>query len=301
VKPPTPAREAGYVLADKQRLKQVVINLVVNAIKYNRTEGEVRIAVQPAGDDRVRVVVEDTGRGIDPRALPKLFVPFERLDAAATGIDGTGLGLALSRTLIEAMGGEIGVESTPGVGSTFWIELEGGEPAAVEQAVRDESELMEPRAYPSERRLLYIEDTVANVRLIEEVLKRRPSVHLIPAMQGQLGLELARDHKPDLVLLDLHLPDLGGEQVLARLRADKATRHIPVVVLTADVKRERDPLFAAGASAYLTKPISVRRLLEVVDQFLAEPSAAVELYASGGSTSSRRSGRLRKRSSRSKP
>jgi signal transduction histidine kinase/ActR/RegA family two-component response regulator len=272
VKPPTLAPDSGYVLADKQRLKQVVINLIVNAIKYNRADGEVRIAVRPTDSDRVRVVVDDTGRGIDPQALSKLFVPFERLDAAATGIEGTGLGLALSRTLIEAMGGEIGVESTPGVGSSFWIELEGGEPAAVEQAVKDESVLMQTREYGSERRLLYVEDTVANVRLIEEVLKRRPSVRLIPAMLGQLGLELARDHKPDLILLDLHLPDLAGEDVLARLRVDKATRDIPVVVLTADAKRERDPLLAAGASAYLTKPISVRRLLEMVDAFLAHPA-----------------------------
>jgi signal transduction histidine kinase/CheY-like chemotaxis protein len=272
VKPPTFAPDSNYVLADKQRLKQVVINLIVNAIKYNRAGGEVRIAAAPSASERVRVVVEDTGRGIDPQALPKLFVPFERLDAATTGIDGTGLGLALSRTLIEAMGGDIGVESTPGVGSTFWIELEGGEPAAVHQAVSEESALMETRVYADERRLLYVEDTVANVRLFEELLKRRPSVRLIPAMLGRLGLELARDHKPDLILLDLHLPDLGGEEVLASLGADESTRYIPVVVLTADAKRDRDALLGAGARAYLTKPISVRRLLEVVDQFLAEPS-----------------------------
>ncbi len=133
-----------------------------------------------------------------------------------------------------------------------------------------EHPLLAVRPYADERRLLYIEDTVANVRLIEEILRRRPSIRLLPAMLGQLGLELAREHHPGLILVDLHLPDLDGHEVLLQLRADEKTRDIPVVILSADAtKRELEPLLAAGARVYLTKPIGVRRLLELVDEFLA--------------------------------
>jgi signal transduction histidine kinase/ActR/RegA family two-component response regulator len=260
---------SGYVFADEQRLKQVLINLLSNAIKYNRRNGEVHIAVEPVAADQVRIAVEDTGAGIDEESQAKLFVPFERLNAAASGVDGTGLGLALSRTLIEAMGGSIGITSTPGVGSTFWIELSRGEPAAIETASGEEHPLLAQRGYANEKRVLYIEDTIANVRLIEEILQSRPSIRLIPAMMGQLGLELAREHDPDLILLDLHLPDLNGEEVLAQLRADERTRDIAVVILSADAtRRQLAPLLAAGARDYLTKPIGVRHLLEVVDEFL---------------------------------
>jgi signal transduction histidine kinase/CheY-like chemotaxis protein len=272
---PVLAAGCGYAIADAERLKQVLTNLVVNAIKYNRPEGEVRIEVEVAGEERIRVSVTDTGMGIPEEAIARLFVPFERLDAALSDVEGTGLGLALSRSLIEAMGGSIGVESTVGAGSRFWCELLSGEPAVVER-VREEFPLLAIREYADERRVLYIEDTVTNVRLVEEILRRRPSVQLDAAMLGELGLELARERSPDLVLLDLHLPDLGGEQVLARLREDAATREIPVVVLSADATgRQREPLLAAGAVEYLTKPIEVRALLEVVDRVLAPaPMAA---------------------------
>jgi signal transduction histidine kinase/ActR/RegA family two-component response regulator len=272
IHPPVVSAGSGYVLADNQRLKQVLINLLANAIKYNRRGGEVRIAVEAQGPDRVRVRVEDTGEGIAEASLSRLFVPFERLDAAASGVEGTGLGLALSRTLVEAMGGQIGVASTPGVGSAFWVELARGEPAAVETRLEDEQRVLQERRYSAERSLLYVEDTVANVRLIEEILRSRPSVRLLPAMMGQLGLELAREHVPDLIVLDLHLPDLGGEKVLAQLQADEKTRGIPVVILSADAtRRQLEPLLAAGARDYLTKPIGVRRFLEVVDRYLADP------------------------------
>lgn len=269
--PPLFSVGTGYALADNQRLKQVVINLISNAIKYNRAHGEIRVAVEAADLDRVRITVEDTGEGIDEASLGKLFVPFERLDAAAAGIEGTGLGLALSRTLVEAMGGSVGATSAEGVGSTFWVELSRAEPVAVEIRPSEGDPLTAVRRYASERRLLYIEDTVANVRLIEGILERRPSIRLIPAMLGQLGLDLAHEHHPDLILLDLHLPDLSGEKVLAQLQADEATRDIAVIVLSADAKREREPFLAAGARAYLTKPIGMRRLLEILDQFMAEP------------------------------
>jgi signal transduction histidine kinase/ActR/RegA family two-component response regulator len=268
--PPPSLAGVGYVIADSQRLKQVVINLLSNAIKYNRPGGTARVSVTPAAEDRIRISVADTGPGIDEAALPRLFVPFDRLGAAGTGIEGTGLGLSLSRNLVEAMGGTLGVRSALGAGSTFWVDLASGEAGAVDRPLADDSLVSGVRTYQRERSLLYIEDTVANVRLIEDVLERRPSVRLMPAMLGGLGIELAHEHRPDLILLDLHLPDLGGEEVLARLRADQATRDIPVVVLSADAtRRHLDEVMSLGARTYLTKPIGVRRLLEVLDEHLA--------------------------------
>jgi signal transduction histidine kinase len=266
---PELAEGSGYVQGDNQRLKQVVINLLSNAVKYNREGGEVRIAVDGADSDRVRIGVSDTGPGIDRESLAKLFTPFERLDCGPQ-VQGTGLGLAVSRSLVEAMGGTLTVESTPGEGSTFTIELARGEPIAVAEAGTEERELIAERIYDGERRLLYIEDTVANVRLVEQILESRPSVRLLPAGMGRLGLELAAEHRPDLILLDLHLPDIGGEEVLARLRSDDRSREIPVVILSADATdRSRSPLLENGARAYLTKPIGVRNLLGVVDEYLA--------------------------------
>lgn len=269
IHPPRIAAGTGYVHADNQRLKQVLINLLSNAVKYNREGGEVQVSVVPDGSDRMRIDVTDTGPGIDPDAIDKLFIPFERLDAGGD-VEGTGLGLALSRSLVEAMGGTLTVDSTLGEGSTFTVELGRGEPAAVAPPEADGDGAVAERSYDGERRLLYIEDTFANVRLVEEILSSRPSIRLLPAGMGSLGLELAAEHRPDLVLLDLHLPDVGGDEVLARLRADERTKDIPVVILSADATdRTPGPLLDAGAQAYLTKPIGVRELLEVVDTYVA--------------------------------
>jgi signal transduction histidine kinase len=267
--PPRIADGSGYARADNQRLKQVMINLLSNAVKYNREGGDVDVTVEPHGSERMRIAVTDTGPGIDSESLEKLFTPFERLNIGSD-VQGTGLGLALSRRLVEAMGGTLTVTSTLGEGSTFTVELGRGEPAAVAQMETTDHPVVAERPYDGERRLLYIEDTVANVRLVEEILSSRPSVRLLPAGMGSLGLELALEHQPDLVLLDLHLPDLGGDEVLARLRAEERTKDIPVVILSADATdRTPGPLLEAGAQAYLTKPIGVRELLEVVDTYMA--------------------------------
>jgi len=266
----TEATGAAYVLADRQRLTQVVINLISNAIKYNRHRGTVTVEAEE-DEGRIRLSVADTGAGIDPDQLPRLFTPFDRLDAAASGIDGTGLGLALSRRLVEAMGGRIGVRSRRGVGTTFWVELEIARPGVVDTADAAAEGLLATRQYPTELRVLYVEDVVANVRLVEEIFARRPSIRLIPAMQGQLGIELARDHRPHLIFLDLHLQDMTGVDVLAALRRDAATRSIPVVILTADAtRRELEKLQRLGARSYESKPIGMRRLLEIVDEHASE-------------------------------
>jgi signal transduction histidine kinase/ActR/RegA family two-component response regulator len=261
------AASCPYVMADNQRLKQVLLNLLSNAVKYNTHGGSVTVECLVAQDPaRLRIRVTDTGPGIPEDQQLKLFIPFERLGADKTGIEGTGLGLALSHRLVGAMAGSMGVESAPGKGSTFWVEL----PVALapaEQLTDDAVPLPVPTsALAKPVTILYIEDNLANLTLVERILNRRPEVKLLSAIQGSLGLELARQHRPDLILLDLHLPDMGGDQVLARLRADRRTATIPVVMLSADAMSvQKKRLLGAGACDYMTKPINVREFLRLVD------------------------------------
>jgi len=259
-----------YVLADRQRLKQVLLNLLSNAVKYSHEGETIALACREAPEGRVRFRVSDTGPGIPPEKINRLFTPFERLGIEASGIEGTGLGLALSKGLMEAMGGAMGVESTVGRGSTFWIELAKAQSLEAESVRIAES--APATAVPRKgATVLYVEDNLSNVRLIERVLARRPSVKLLPAMKGTLALELAREHRPDLILLDLHLPDIHGSEVLHRLQEDPRTRQIPVVVISADASKGGvQRLLTAGARDYLTKPIDVRGFLRVLDETLTE-------------------------------
>jgi len=275
---PAPHLPAGqYAAADLQRLRQVLINLLSNAIKYNYPGGKVTVTVGQQPGNRVRISVADTGRGIAKDQLGKLFAPFERLDAAQAGVEGAGLGLTLSHHLVGAMGGSTGVTSTVGEGSTFWIDLPAAEPIAVTQPAVWHDPIVASRTYPAARTVLYVEDMVENLRLVEQVLRQRPSTTLIPAMLAGVALDLARQHRPDLILLDLRLPDMPGEDVMHQLRTDPATRNIPIVILSAYAsKKHIDQLLATGATAYLTKPIRVRDLLQTLDAILgdAEPDAA---------------------------
>ncbi len=260
-----------YVHADRQRLKQVLLNLLSNAVKYNRPDGTVTLALSEPAPGRLRISVGDTGPGIPADRLERLFKPFERLHAEQMGVEGIGLGLALSKRLVEAMGGQIGVETTVGVGSTFWVEA-ALVPSPQEQpgfAAAGGAERNGP-----ERTVLYIEDNLANVRLVERILAHRPRVRLLTAMQGRLGLDLIREHRPDLVLLDIHLSDLQGDEVMRLLQEDARTREIPIVVISAtEDRRILKRLLAEGARAYLTKPLDAQRLLSLLDEILPVPVA----------------------------
>ncbi len=265
-----------HVLADQQRLKQVVINVLSNAVKYNQRGGDITVSWDTSDDARVRLSVRDTGRGMSPDQLRRLFDPFDRLGAERTEIEGTGLGLPLSQRLMEAMGGGIAAESEPDVGTTLSIDMPRAAPPS-DASASDEGTPALHAAHDVPRTVVYIEDNLSNLKLVAQLLERLPNVRLITAMLGEVGFELARQHKPDLILLDLHLPDLHGSEVLERLKQDPATADIPVVVVSADatpaqVKR----LLGAGAARYVTKPIDVAWLLNAcVEGVAAEaPTAA---------------------------
>jgi PAS domain S-box-containing protein len=258
-----------YVLADRQRLKQVLLNLLSNAVKYTAVQGSVTVSFAQSGEDLTRISVRDTGAGIPEEKLARLFTPFDRLGAEQSAVEGTGLGLALCQRLVQAMQGSLGVNSTPGNGSTFWLELPQAKSPLETLAAAKSGPACEQDGDADSRRLLYIEDNFSNVTLVDQMLAERPNFELMTAMQGRVGLELARQHTPDLILLDLHLPDMPGWQVLAQLKADQLTRQIPVVVISADATAPQiKRLLSAGASAYLTKPLDIPEFFRVIDEAL---------------------------------
>ena len=261
----------GSILVDRHRLRQVLGHLLSNAVKFNREGGGVTVGCEAVSGERLRMAVRDTGPGIASERREKLFTPFERLDAEQRGIDGTGIGLALAKWLTEAMGGSIGMESEVGQGSTFWIELPLAEVSSVtSNGPGDASQVtLDPQPVTPTATVLYIEDNASNLALVESILAHQPAIELISAMQSLEGLELARRHRPALILLDMQLPDLPGDEVLRRLQADATTRDIPVIVLSADaMPHQIQKALAAGARDYLTKPLDVRRFLQVLKDSL---------------------------------
>lgn len=260
-----------YVIADRQRLKQVLINLLANAIKYNVEGGQVHIHCETESDGQTSIAIRDTGPGISPQNMKKLFTPFERLGASATEVEGTGLGLVLSQRLVTAMGGTLNVESVLGQGATFTIHLP--QTASPIQEIEKATELTRnvTQLEPKENiyKVLCIEDNPSNLRLLQVVLRDRSDIVLLEAIQGSIGLDLARQHEPNLILLDLNLPDINGREVLAKLQQSALTRDIPVIVVSADATANQiEKLLKEGAKAYLTKPLDVTIFLETLDLFL---------------------------------
>lgn len=264
-----------FVVADRQRFKQVLLNLLSNAIKFNREGGEIMFGSENAPQNRLRIWVRDTGSGISPEDAAQLFTPFKRLQSAGA-VEGTGLGLSLSKNLIEAMEGRMGLESTPGDGSTFWIELPQAQAAqtvvASEPVPQAAPQAADLQPSGDAHTILYIEDNQSNIELTQRMLSRRPHINLLIATEGRQGLQLAREHHPALILLDLHLPDIMGDVVLDELQKDETTRSIPVVMLSADAMPQQiQMLTRAGAREYLTKPLSVKHFLATIDNYLSAP------------------------------
>jgi signal transduction histidine kinase/ActR/RegA family two-component response regulator len=262
------------VVADRTRLKQVLLNLLSNAIKYNRPGGTVVVDCAALENNHIRVEVRDTGLGLRPEQLVALFQPFNRLGQEASGIEGTGIGLVVTKRLIEFMGGRIGVDSREQAGSNFWFEMKAASDAHAREVQSNEAtwRSAESISAPLAGRpmLLYVEDNPANLRLVEEIVSLRGDLRQIAAPDAQLGIELARVHRPQVILMDINLPGLSGADAQAILRDDPGTRDIPVIALTANaMPRDRFQGLAAGFFEYITKPIDVEALNQAIDNALA--------------------------------
>lgn len=266
---PVPDACPFHVRADRQRLTQALLNLAVNAVNYNRPSGTITFSCERTERGSVRIGVADTGQGIAPEDLDRLFTPFDRLGAEQTDVQGTGIGLALSKRLVELMGGTLTVESIVGEGSIFFIELEAADAPSVDRTI-EHARAAPASDAPGSHTVLYVEDNPSNLRLMERILSGRPDIDLLTTTDGDEVLGLVRRHRPDLVFLDLHLPGCNGDEVLTRLRAQPDTADTPVVMVSADATQGQiTRMLEAGARHYLTKPIDVAALLRVLDETLA--------------------------------
>ena len=260
-----------FVKADRTRVKQVLINLLSNAIKYNRPRGTVEVTCRPNTAKRIRISVQDTGEGLSPKKLAQLFQPFNRLGQEASAEEGTGIGLVVSKRLVELMGGAIGVESTVGVGSTFWIELNMAPEPQPDAGFGDPLAPIQAHAARGAalRTLLYVEDNRANLQLVEQLIARRPDMRLLSAGDGTRGIALARTHQPEVILMDINLPGISGIEALQILRADPATAHIPVLAISANaMPHDIQKGLEAGFFRYLTKPIKINEFMQALNMAL---------------------------------
>jgi PAS domain S-box-containing protein len=257
------------IAADPVRLKQVIVNLLSNAVKYNRSGGTVDVTVSSDGKQALRISVHDTGEGLPPEKLSQLFQPFNRLGQEGSTTEGTGIGLVVTRRLTELMGGKVGVESTVGVGSVFWVELSAAqELPATTKDIQSESKQNSIQVLPDETActILYVEDNLANVDLVKQILARRSNLRLLRAQDGMQGIDMARNHLPDVILMDINLPGISGVEALNALRDDPATKHIPVLAISANaMPYDIAQGLAAGFFCYLTKPFRVNEFLHALD------------------------------------
>lgn len=266
-----PFEGASFVSADRTRVKQVLINLLSNAIKYNRVGGHVEVTCRLVSSQRLRISIQDTGEGLSADKLDQLFQPFNRLGQESGIKEGTGIGLVVSKRLVELMGGEIGAQSSVGVGSVFWFELNSAQvPLAIERTGPRALAPVAVHAGAPVHTLLCVEDNPANLLLVERLLERRPDIRLLSAREGLSGMEVARSALPKVILMDINLPGISGFQVLKLLRDDPTTAHIPVIALSANaMPRDIEKGLAAGFFRYLTKPIKVGDFMDTLDAALA--------------------------------
>ena len=272
---------AHYVLADRTRLKQVLINLLFNAIKYNKLHGSVSIAYSLSTPKALRISVRDTGVGLTAEQVAQLFQPFNRLGQEATNEEGTGIGLVVTKRLVELMCGQIGAYSVPGVGSEFWVEL----PLTTAPKYNESNtSLLDIAPLDGNRplvrhTLLYVEDNPANLELVEQLIARRPDLHLISAANATIGIAFARAHLPAVILMDINLPGLSGVEAMKLLHSDPATAHIPILALSANaVPRDITRGLEAGFFDYITKPIKVTAFMEALDVALTHALANQPKY-----------------------
>ena len=280
----TPAR--AFVHADRTRLKQALINLLSNAIKYNNEGGSVRLSFNVESRTHLRICIEDTGKGLSTSQISQLFQPFNRLGQESRSEPGTGIGLVMTKQLVELMGGSIGMNSTVGKGSVFWIELQRDTQPLTQQTTQALVTAKVDPGQPFKARrslaglytLLYVEDNAANLLLMQELMARRPDVRLLNAQDGITGLALARKALPDMILLDTHLPGLSGIDMLRILVSDPLTAAIPVVILSANaMPDEIQAGLEAGCSSYLTKPIHVKDLMRAINLALKLDQAHIDM------------------------
>ncbi len=274
-----------YVYADRTRVKQVMINLLSNAIKYNRDGGTVTVSCLKSGEHRVRVSVTDTGNGLTPKQLAQLFQPFNRLGQESSSKEGTGIGLVVTKQLIELMDGSIGVESNVGVGSVFWVELTASGVPILDLGTHTEDEAdafafanAGHTTLKNKRSILYVEDNPANMSLVAQLVARRSDLVLLSAIDGQVGMQMARAYLPEVILMDINLPGISGFSALKLLRKDPTTNHIPVLALSANaMPRDIEKGLEAGFLRYLTKPINVAELMDALDLALEYADAPHEV------------------------
>ncbi|MBI2725065.1 MAG: response regulator [Polaromonas sp.] len=277
-----------FVKADRTRLKQVLINLLSNAIKYNTERGSVVLTCSESSPEHIRISVEDTGAGLGPEQIGQLFQPFNRLGQQTSAEQGTGIGLVMTKRLVELMGGAIGVESVPGKGSTFWIDMN------VTADRQPSAELIDlalasrplPAVLAHARTVLYVEDNPANLMLVEDLIARRPDLRLLSARDGISGIAIAKASLPDFILMDINLPGISGITALKILREDPLTAHIPVVALSANaMPRDIEKGLEAGFFRYLTKPIKINEFMETLDMTLKFAKVRADLVQAEGDAS----------------